>query len=255
MENMKIQELQSLGLTKSEAKVYTTLLKIGISSTGKIVKEAKISSGKIYEVLDKLMAKGLVTYVIKKSVKYFSAADPIKIEEYWQQKKNEFIKQEQTLQTLIPDLRELKKVSKEYSAEIYQGFDGFRTALLSLPEGLPKKSEILLLGGSGIREPRITIVWEQLCNICEKKNIQLRFVVTDTSQKSKKQLKHYQSLWKHFHFKFLPGFHLAPIVVSPAQIIIINIAELSAIVIKSSTVANQFKFFFESMWRIAKVKP
>jgi len=54
--------LEEIGLTKGEIKTYLTLLQIGESTTGKIIDEAGISSGKIYEILNKLIRKGLVMH-------------------------------------------------------------------------------------------------------------------------------------------------------------------------------------------------
>ena len=42
--------LEQIGLTKGESIVYLTLLKIGETTTGKIIEQAQISSGKIYEI-------------------------------------------------------------------------------------------------------------------------------------------------------------------------------------------------------------
>ena len=70
---MNEQLLEDIGLTKGEIKVYLTLLKLRETTTGKIIEEAQISSGKIYEILDKLIKKGLVSYIIKdKTSKIYS---------------------------------------------------------------------------------------------------------------------------------------------------------------------------------------
>ena len=60
--------LESVGLTKSEAKVYLALLELGSSSKGPIVKRSGVASSKVYELLDKLIAKGLVSIVVKANV-------------------------------------------------------------------------------------------------------------------------------------------------------------------------------------------
>ena len=52
---MNEQLLEEIGLTKGEIKVYLTLLRLGETTTGKIIEKAQISSGKIYEILDKLI--------------------------------------------------------------------------------------------------------------------------------------------------------------------------------------------------------
>ena len=68
--------MRKVGLTNSEIAVYSALVKLRSSTTGPIVKEAGISSGKIYEILDKLIAKGLVSYIVKAGRKYFQLTEP-----------------------------------------------------------------------------------------------------------------------------------------------------------------------------------
>ena len=84
---MNTELLEEIGLTKSEIKVYLALLEIGSSSKGPLVKKANITSSKIYEVTDKLIEKGLVSYIIKNNVKYFSAAPPSRIKDYIEEKR------------------------------------------------------------------------------------------------------------------------------------------------------------------------
>lgn len=245
-------ELEGIGLTKSEVIVYTTLLRIGQSATGRIVKEARISSGKIYEILDKLIEKGLVSYILKSNVKHFSASEPHKIQEYIEKKKQEITEKEKSINALIPDLIKLGKSTKpEYSAEIHMGLNGFRTAVLSFAENIPKKGEFLSLGGSGKRAVAVNLVWHRVVELLEKKNIPTRFIVTDISKESKKILADFSRKYRSFVCRYMPGFHLAPIVVGGNQTLIINFEELSVIVITSYTVADQFRFFFESLWNIA----
>src|SRR3712207_8461596 len=70
-----IQELTQLGLTDGEARVYLSLLKIGLSKVGPIVRDSHVSYSKIYDVLERLGIKGLVSHVIIDDVKHFNAID------------------------------------------------------------------------------------------------------------------------------------------------------------------------------------
>ena len=74
--------LEGLGLTKGEIKVYFALLEIGSSTTGEVIKKAKVSRSKVYEMLDRLIDRGLVSFVIRENTKYFEAADPDHILHY-----------------------------------------------------------------------------------------------------------------------------------------------------------------------------
>jgi len=73
-----IQEaLQELGLNRRESICYTALLELGSSKTGAIVKKTGIPSSKIYEILDKLINRGLVSYIKIGKIKHYQASDPI----------------------------------------------------------------------------------------------------------------------------------------------------------------------------------
>jgi len=101
---MDISALERIGLTSSEIKVYLALLKLGQVTAGPIVDEAKITRSKIYDILERLKQKGLVSHIIKEKTKYFSAADPHNILTYLD-KKEEEIKQDKTAITkIIPEL-------------------------------------------------------------------------------------------------------------------------------------------------------
>ena len=68
---MDIQLLRKVGLTDGESKVYLALLELGSSTTGPIVKEADIAKSIVYQILDRLIQKGLVSYIVKEKTKYF----------------------------------------------------------------------------------------------------------------------------------------------------------------------------------------
>src|SRR3989344_1806167 len=94
--------LEEIGLTKGEINVYLTLLKIGETTTGKIIEEAQISSGKIYEILDKLIKKGLASYTTKEKTRYFNAASPNRILDFLHEKEKELKSKEEELIKELP---------------------------------------------------------------------------------------------------------------------------------------------------------
>jgi len=57
---MKLETLETIGLTKGEIKVYEALLELGESTKTPIANTSGISPGKVYDVLERLMKKGLV---------------------------------------------------------------------------------------------------------------------------------------------------------------------------------------------------
>ncbi len=139
--------LEEIGLTKSEINVYLALLDIGSSTTGPIVDKSQASSSKIYEILDKLIQKGLVSYIIKDGMKYFEAADPKRILDYLQEKQTKLQQQTKEIADIIPQL-ELKRSLSQYKSQatIYKGMKGLETAFKELLDGKGGTNYVFVVG-------------------------------------------------------------------------------------------------------------
>ncbi|MBL7058841.1 hypothetical protein ISS08_00095 [Candidatus Pacearchaeota archaeon] len=132
------KEFEEFGLTKGESKVYLSLLKIGESTVGPIVKNSKVAYSHIYEILERLIQKGLVSYILKEKTKYFQAVNPSLLKEYFKKKKNEIDRQETKFEKILPNLLKLNQTKKESSAEIFVGEKGLLTAYNELIKGYGK---------------------------------------------------------------------------------------------------------------------
>src|SRR3989344_6086182 len=136
--------LEDIGLTKGEIKVYLTLLKIGETTTGRIIEEAQISSGKIYEILEKLIKKGLVSYIIKEKTKYFSPASPNRIIDYIHEKEKELNEKEKAIIKELPSFIAIEKAVKEKNeTHLFKGIKGIQTAVSEALENLTPRDEVL----------------------------------------------------------------------------------------------------------------
>ena len=72
-----IQEvLQEAGLNKRESICYTALLELGSSRIGAIIEKTGIRASKICEILNKLINRGLASYIIISKIKHYQASDP-----------------------------------------------------------------------------------------------------------------------------------------------------------------------------------
>src|SRR3989344_459723 len=126
---MNTKILQEIGLTDSEIKVYLALLELGSSKKGPIVKKSGITSSKVYEVVDKLIKKGMASYVTKDGVRYFNAAPPSRIKDYLNEKEAQLKEQEIELNEILPSLELKQKLAERGTeAEIYRGWKGMQTA-------------------------------------------------------------------------------------------------------------------------------
>lgn len=121
METVEI--LKEYGLSEKESHVYLTLLPLGSVNLQEIAKRLDFPRTTIYNTLNYLVAKGLVSYVTKKSVRFYEASDPSKLLDKLNEKK-------ELLHSILPELASLKEVVKDSSSvEIYQGSKGLFTIL------------------------------------------------------------------------------------------------------------------------------
>ncbi|MDP1694039.1 MAG: helix-turn-helix domain-containing protein, partial [Candidatus Woesearchaeota archaeon] len=70
---------EDIGFSKGEVKVYFALLDLGETTIGPLSKKSEITAAKVYPILEKLIKKGLVSFIIKSDTKYFSPANPKRI--------------------------------------------------------------------------------------------------------------------------------------------------------------------------------
>lgn len=77
-EKRQIQDLAELGLTERESKVYLALVQLGAAGASDIQKMAEVPKSKIYEILQKLIDKGLCLEKSHGYGKKYQAVDPTK---------------------------------------------------------------------------------------------------------------------------------------------------------------------------------
>lgn len=131
--------LENLGLEKQEVKTYLALLDLKESTATKLAERTGFGRVHMYQIVNRLIEKGLTSYIIKNNVKYFLASDPETILKNLQQK-------ERDLQKILPELKaRQKKLISETKAEIYRGRKGINAILKMI---LRDRKSYFILGGA-----------------------------------------------------------------------------------------------------------
>ena len=165
---MNKEILREIGLTDTEIKIYLNLLSLGATSAGKIVEETGIYRKNLYDSLNKLIGKGLVTYVIENKTKVFQPKDPENLIRFLEEKKNKISEKEEELKKEIPLLKQkFGSAQNEIESEIYRGIEGIKTIL---KECLNYK-EVLFIGATEDVENRLPYFWPQYNRKREKLKI------------------------------------------------------------------------------------
>ncbi|MCF7872294.1 hypothetical protein K9L97_04645 [Candidatus Woesearchaeota archaeon] len=238
--------IEGAGLTRNEAIIYTTLLKIGKSKTGEIVREAKISGGKIYETLYKLADKGLVKTVIENNVKYFIANNPETILTYMKEKEFELRKKEKELKEILPELKKIQKMDEKLqTVSLIIGIKGVQPLMNELLEGADK---ILIMGVRSGKNNIFNNFWKKWHKERVSKKIDAKMIFSD---KGSEYWKFYKRL-KHTEVKEITYLSPSATTIIDDNVLISNYdKELTMIHIKSEAIARSFEGFFQQMWKMS----
>jgi HTH-type transcriptional regulator, sugar sensing transcriptional regulator len=143
MNTEKLADLLKIGLTEGEAKVYAALLELGPSSVGPVRKRTKISHSNIYEILERLITKGIVTVIINNNIKIFQAVSPSNLTLFLDKKEEELNKQRIILKKALPRIKALQETYPKQEAMMFIGLKGLRTAYEEFYKDGTKKDENL----------------------------------------------------------------------------------------------------------------
>lgn len=141
---MNTLPLKQIGLSENEVKIYLALLKSGTLTAYELSKKTGIYRVHVYDKIEQLMDKALVTHVFKGAKKYFQAAPPEKIKQYLDDKKKTLERQEQDIEQLLPALNALLWIPKEDTrVEVFKGPEGLKYFLKDI---INTKQELLVTG-------------------------------------------------------------------------------------------------------------
>jgi len=247
------ENLRTIGLTNSEIKVYLALLKLGLSSKGKILKEAKIAPSKIYHVLDKLIYKGLASTIIKNNVKHFSAAPVSRIKDYLEKKKSELEKEENAFMEIKSHLESLQKVPiTETSAEIFIGWKGMETVYYNMADKIKKGQEIYILGASkGYYPEKNKTFFTRYSKKTHSKKIKMNIIFNENSRKYASECEKESGV--RYTKKFLPITTPVEVLVTKETTAIVMLKEEPLVIlIQDKETAESFIGYFKQLWKIAK---
>ena len=107
---MFVQDIERLGLTEKESKVYLTSLRIGPASMQVLARKAGIDRGTAYHVAQTLSDKGLFAMVSEGKRPLFRASDPKQLYSYVEARKVEADRHFSAMQEMIDDLNVLYEI-------------------------------------------------------------------------------------------------------------------------------------------------
>jgi HTH-type transcriptional regulator, sugar sensing transcriptional regulator len=230
-----IEELNEIGLTDNEAKVYLALLDLGPSLAGQISRKTGMHRRTVYDTTDMLIKKGLIGYILKNNRRYFEASNPNRILEILNEKKD-------LVTPIVSGLMDkFEGVKEKQETNFYKGKEGLKNIF----EDQLNAKEILIIGASPDAYDILKFYFKWYDQKRKKKKIKSRILAYD-KKVSKIALA---------DIRYLPQKYSNPVAVNiydDKVAIILWATKPIAILIKEKEIADAYRNYFELMWKLAK---
>lgn len=128
MDEQLIGNVEDLGLSNKEAKVYVAALMLGPSPVQKIADFASVKRVTAYVILEALVNLGLVSQSVKGKKTFFVAEEPENLRRLLAKKEQALDEQKHGFENIMPQLKALKGVPQETpSIQFYDSPEGIRS--------------------------------------------------------------------------------------------------------------------------------
>lgn len=231
-----ISSLNNIGLTMNESKLYYTLLGMNESKAGEISKKTGFNRTTTYDVLQKLIEKGLVAYSINSKTKYFKASNPSQL--------YNFIKEKEILvQKALPFLKKQFTESEPRNNILsYKGYNGIKTVFEDIINSLKPNDTNRVFDSEGYFTERMPFFFPHFIKSLEQKKIRVKHLVregVDIKPSKTTQVK---------YLKNEKASNATIDVYSDKTLIILWEEKPSAVLIQNKSLAGLMEYYFEQIW-------
>jgi HTH-type transcriptional regulator, sugar sensing transcriptional regulator len=245
-------DLHAAGLTVSEAEVYLRLLEEGSCLASRIASLTKISRPHVYGALNRLIEKGLASFVIRENKRYFSAAEPGKFLSVLKEREAEAEKQRKAIEKIISQLRKIPKKSDEDTiVEVFKGIEGMKTVMDDILEYPGGEQKALGYTGGALR--LAPVWWEKWQRARIAARIRRRLIAPMD------MVSHPDLTRSMTQARFLPSPYELPVsivIYGPDKIIFFIPFEKDFVGIRitSAKLMRSYDSHFDMLWRLAERK-
>ena len=251
---MDLTILKRIGLSNGPVKVYLAMLELGDTTSGPIIKSSNVAASKVYEILEKLKDKGLISEKIQEKTKHFQANSPKRLLDYINNKEKQIAEEKKLFEKILPTLEQKQKEKLEpQEARVYVGFEGIKSFYEDMADGLSKKEEYL-----GFAFPKHAFGHKYVVRLFDKfhhkRAVQggkskLLFRLNDKINKHRMA----QPLHKLYEFRMTSQAFPSGVSIFKDTVATFTWDKIPRVfAITSKENANEYKSFFYALWEKAK---
>ena len=233
---MNINFLQDIGLNRTEAKVYLALVDAGPSRAGFITRKAGVHRRNVYDAIEMLIQKGLISYIKENNVRVYSAVEPSRLLEIAKEKEN-------NIQSIMPELEQkFNFVHSKNETVFYRGKQALKAIF---DDQIKEGKEILVIGASPSAKDIVKYYFPKYDMERKEKRIKVKAIFTGKAD-YKIPLSEIRYLSKEFNSPAATNIYGNKVA------IILWTDEPLAILINQKEIADSYRNYFELLWRMAK---
>jgi len=236
------RKLVEIGLSDKEARVYLVLLSLGTARAAAIARNAGILRETAYAVLNQLIAKGLVSTVVKGGITYYEATDPSVIAE-------RLLERYQKFRESLPELNKLKRtISEKPQVQLYEGKEGLKSILDDI---IASKKELRTLGSAKVFD-ELRFYFPKFIQRRIEAKIRVRVlqervpIIEEMMKRNRRELRRMRFLPKWFRINsmiHIYGDKFAWMVFGRQQL---------GIIIQNEEIANTMCEIFDVLWELSE---
>ncbi len=252
MEGEAASKLEEAGLTGGESKVYLALLELGPSTTGPIVEKSGVARSIVYQILERLAQKGLVSSVIREKTSHFQAAQPDRLLEYMEERGKELQESKRKLEELLPKLSAMQGAAKESEVQVFTGFKGMISVHEHTYQKLKKGDEYFYMGITELQPPHYHAYWQRDHARRAKVGIRAKLLF---SRKTQKRVLANRNSYSGCDARYMPIETDTPAwFMGYNDVAVISLVSANPITIEiaNKEVADSFRAYFEAFWKQSK---
>lgn len=243
---------QIFELSQNETKVYEALLKIKKGTKTPIVKESGVLSSKVYELLDRLIKKGLVASFIENKVMNYVPVHPSNIKSLFDDKIKEIQNQkaefEKQINNIFPPQKDLVT-----DVQLFRDWGGLKNVLNIANEDLGKGDIYYILGASpGEDIEKANAIFSKNEEKLGAKKVKIKAIHDIKMKKEAEEyLKDYgKNKWTIKYYAVPGPFQIG--ITNNYTILILLQKDPIAILINNKRIRDSFLHYFNALWGLAK---
>lgn len=246
---MEIAQLQQIGLSQTEAKLYLALIKLGSSDVQQLIEETGFYKPNTYDALERMCEKGIISKIIEGRKRIYQLQNPNSLLEYIEKKKESLKEEENIARELVKEAKESKEQNTiSETAIVMKGIQGVKQIYREIIE---EKKDYFVFGSPNESSSLIgEYYWQNIHQKQREFGIKAKMIFH-------KSLRNWNEIIPKdiIELKFL-NEEMEPLtettIYGTKVAFVVWTEKPSVTIINNENVAKTYKQIFEILWRISK---